>query len=207
MSDIILASGKELAGNSEMLYGMFSLRHHIFHGRLGWSVKSENGMERDEFDDLNPVYMVAREGAKVEGCWRILPTTGPYMLKDTFPDLLRGEEAPQDPSIWEVSRFAITHCDYHDRGLGGIGSLTIDMFLKVVELAERNDVRSYVTVISASFERLLKKINMPMRRFGDGKAQRMGKVISVAVWIDVNDQLKDCFLKARDATRAYPVAA
>lgn len=207
MCEIILASGRELAGSREMLKGMFSLRHQIFHERLGWDVGSEDGMERDEFDSLNPIYMVAREGSEVEGCWRILPTTGPYMLKDTFPALLRGEPAPQDPAIWEVSRFAITHCDYHDRGLGGIGSLTIDMFLRVVALAENNGVRSYVTVISASFERLLKKINMPMRRFGDGKAQRIGKVISVAVWIDVNDQLRECFLKARETARTLPVAA
>ncbi len=207
MSEIILANGRELAGNRDILNGMFRLRHQIFHERLGWDVNSENGMERDEFDDLNPVYMVAREGIEVEGCWRILPTSGPYMLKDTFPDLLRGEAAPQDPAVWEVSRFAISHCDYHDKGLGGIGSLTIDMFLKVVDLAERNGVHSYVTVISASFERLLKKIGMPMRRFGDGKAQRIGKVISVAVWIDVDDELKDCFLKAREATRSLPVAA
>ena len=28
-------------------------------------------------------------------------------MKDTFPELLHGEPAPEDPRIWELSRFAI----------------------------------------------------------------------------------------------------
>ncbi len=207
MSEIILARGRELTEDREILEGMFRLRHQVFRERLGWDVRSEHGMERDGYDDLNPLYMVVREGAAVEGCWRILPTTGPYMLKDTFPLLLRGEAPPRDPAVWEVSRFAVRHCDCHDRGLSGIGGLTLDMFQKVVVLAERNGVRAYVTVISVSFERLLRKIGMPMRRFGDGRARKAGKVMSVAVWIDVDDQLKECILKAREAARTLPVAA
>jgi len=43
----------------------------------------------------------------VVGCWRLLPTTGPYMLKDIFSHLLWGKPAPEQPDVWEISRFAI----------------------------------------------------------------------------------------------------
>ncbi|MGH8604362.1 MAG: acyl-homoserine-lactone synthase, partial [Gammaproteobacteria bacterium] len=82
-----------------VLEEMFRLRHTVFRERLGWEVNGAQGQERDPYDDLAPVYIIARnDQRKVEGCWRILSTTGPYMLKDTFPELLRGEPAPTDPN-------------------------------------------------------------------------------------------------------------
>ncbi|MDH5180925.1 MAG: GNAT family N-acetyltransferase, partial [Gammaproteobacteria bacterium] len=94
--------------DSQTLFNMFRFRHKIFHDRLKWDVNSIHGMEYDEFDALNPYHMIASNDKKeIEACWRILPTTGPYMLKDTFPELLRGEEAPQRDDIWELSRFAV----------------------------------------------------------------------------------------------------
>ena len=41
-------------------------------------------------------YMMIREPGPgtLRGCWRLLPTEGPYMLKDSFPELLHGAEAP-----------------------------------------------------------------------------------------------------------------
>ena len=88
--------------------GMYCLRHRVFKERLGWSVTSIEGREHDKYDDLRPVYLLCRnEHDEVEGCWRLLPTTGPYLLKDVFGELLHGHPAPQDTRIWEISRFAI----------------------------------------------------------------------------------------------------
>src|SRR5687768_18329785 len=71
--------------------GMYRLRHEVFHDRLGWEVTTDNGMEHDEFDHADPVYVLAKgDEGEVLGCWRLLPTTGPNMLKDTFPQ--RSEE-------------------------------------------------------------------------------------------------------------------
>ena len=46
----------------------------------------------------------------------------------------------------------------------------------------------FVTVTSVALERLLKRTGLPIRRFGDGKAQRVGKVLTVACWVDINEQ-------------------
>ncbi|MER7141876.1 MULTISPECIES: acyl-homoserine-lactone synthase [Streptomyces] len=94
-----------------LLEDMFRLRYEVFHRRLGWAVDVDNGLERDEFDDLDPVYAIAvhRPSKAVVGCVRVLPTTGPNMLRDVtaFHAALQGRPAPCSPHIWEASRFAI----------------------------------------------------------------------------------------------------
>ena len=86
MTTLIAAQAHEQGMDWNLLDGMFRLRDEIFQQRLGWQVMSHNGLERDSFDELKPVYLIAKgEGRKVRGCTRILPTTGAYMLKDTFP--------------------------------------------------------------------------------------------------------------------------
>ena len=95
------------------LEAMFRLRYEVFHEKLGWEVQVTNGMERDHFDDLPDVtYIMGKgEGGTVDACWRLLPSTGPYMLKDTFPELLHGQPAPQAADVWELSRFAVATID------------------------------------------------------------------------------------------------
>lgn len=56
-------------------------------------------MEVDVFDAWRPVYLLQKnEDNRVQGCVRLLPTTGPNMLRDTFPALLEGQAAPAAPA-------------------------------------------------------------------------------------------------------------
>ena len=102
--------------------GMYCLRHRVFKERLGWNVTSVEGREQDKYDDLRPVYLLCRnELDEVEGCWRLMPTAGPYLLKDVFGELLYGHPAPQDPETWEISAgsakglviSSLFHCTLH----------------------------------------------------------------------------------------------
>lgn len=173
------------------LHGMFSLRDQVFRQRLKWSVKSHKGLEQDEFDQHEPTYMIAQaNNASVEGCWRLLSTTGPYMLRDTFPQLLRGEQAPCDGNVWEISRFAVMphSVDADDQTL--FRNMTLDILRSGYEFAIDNDITHYVAVMGVAMERFLGRvIGVPMRRFGDRRAQHVGKVRSVACWIDVDERL------------------
>ena len=74
---------------------------------LGWKLETSQGMELDQFDRQDTVYVVAldRDG-NVNGCARLLPTSRPYLLGDVFPQLLCNEELPCDDDVWELSRFA-----------------------------------------------------------------------------------------------------
>jgi acyl homoserine lactone synthase len=81
---------------------MHRLRYRIFKERLGWDVQVSGDMEVDEFDACCPVYLLQKDDySRVQGCVRLLPTTGPTMLRDTD-----GQVAPACQSIWESSRLA-----------------------------------------------------------------------------------------------------
>ena len=188
MTCISMGRSSDACMTAHRLDGRFRLRHVIFKERLGWDVQSTAGRERDHFDELDPVYMVSENSThSVEGCWRLLPTTGPYMLRDTFSRLLRGEPPPAEDGIWELSRFAISPLGSADCRQVNFRPVTFDMMREVVEYGLRSGITQYVSVTSVSLERMLRRVGIPMRRFGDGKAVKIGKVLSVAVWIDVNE--------------------
>ena len=79
-----------------------------FHDRQGWKVQVDgNGEERDEYDGLNPLYVIweTRNGGH-GGSMRFLPTVGPTMVNDHFPDLTDGVHIAS-PLIWECTRFCL----------------------------------------------------------------------------------------------------
>ena len=200
MASIVMGRASDPAIDQDSLLGMYRLRHTVFHERLQWDVNSRDGLEVDDYDDIQPIYMIARgsRGA-VDGCWRLLPTEGPYMLKDTFPELLRGELAPRNRRIWELSRFAVAPLSADDRRQVNFSDVTFRMMQRLWDFAEANGVDSYVTVTSVALERMMRKIGLSFRRFGDGQSLKVGRIRSVACWIDVNEQGYEALFAAQDA--------
>ncbi len=123
------------------------------------------------------------------------------MLKDTFPQLLRGEAAPQDPAVWELSRFAVQPRDGSSTAQASLNGVTFSMLRAAYDYAVRHHIRSYVTVTSVALERLMIKAGVPIKRFADKKAQRIGKVLTVACWIDIDERLHDALYEGRTAAR------
>lgn len=165
----------------DALAQMYRLRARVFRERMGWEVAVLSGMEIDDYDARSPYYMLVRdEAGAVCGCWRLLPTEGPYMLRDTFPQLLYGQDAPVSPRIWELSRFAIVSPEQTGYGFG---ELALDAMRAVVSFADRMGVTSYVTVTTTAVERLLARAHIQIRRFGP--PARIGSVSAVALEIDL----------------------
>lgn len=189
MTQIVLANNSLL--NDRVLNNIYALRYKVFYERLKWNVSYDNGLEKDDFDSLDPMYMLAIRQSSLEGCWRILPTTGKYMLKDTFPQLLRGEVAPQDPAIFELSRFAVSASQNKLDINNSMNSITFEMIRNIYNYAVDHKIKNYVTVTSVGLERLLVRMGIPIRRFGDGRTTKIGKVTSVACWVDINVQFAD----------------
>ena len=165
--------------STDLLTAMFRQRHEVFYERLGWEVPSKNGLERDEFDDDHTVYIIARnlETRNVDASWRIRPTTVPYMLQKTFPQLLGAAPAPVSPKIWEVSRFAVCNTPYAS-GITQMGELSQDLLALTVRYGSDHGIDSYIWVTSVSVERLGTKLGYRPRRFAP--PLRIGKVLSVA---------------------------
>jgi acyl homoserine lactone synthase len=144
---------------------MYRLRARVFHGRLGWDVPTIAGMEIDGYDALGPHYMMIRgDSGQLRGCWRLMPTEGPYMLKDTFSQLLHGEEAPVGRHIWELSRFAIETGG--EEQSFGFTDMTIHAIQEVMNFAQRMGITRYVTVTTTSIERLLRRTGIDISRLG-----------------------------------------
>ncbi len=184
-----MAQEKNDVTNASLFADVFRLRHEIFKGRLNWEVDSEDGLERDCFDDLDPYHIVmqSQDGA-VNGCWRALPTTGDYMLKDIFPQLLQGEKAPEQENIWEISRLAVRKGSAMPKR-GSIGDVSIGLVRSFRDFALKHGIHAYVTVTTLAGERLLKQLGVELRRLGEGKSIQVGIERSVALWIDVNQSL------------------
>jgi acyl homoserine lactone synthase len=172
--------------SSTELWDMYRLRARIFNERMGWEVSMLSGMEVDGYDALDPYYMLIRGASgHVLGCWRLLPTEGPYMLKDTFPQLLHGKAAPQAGETWELSRFAIDTAG--PQGFGFTG-LALEAMRQVVAFGHSMGIKNYVTVTTTPVERLLKKAGIAMHRFGP--PMRIGVENAVALDIDIGEQTR-----------------
>jgi acyl homoserine lactone synthase len=168
---------------SRDLWEMHTLRAKVFKDRLGWEVPILSGMEIDGYDALEPLYMMIREsgGGALRGCWRILPTEGPYMLKDSFPELLHGQAAPSDPRIWELSRFAI---ETDDAGAFGFSDVTLESIGQIISYGHRVGIDQYVTVTTTAIERMLRRAGVVTSRFGMPLTVGVEKAVALSVDIE-----------------------
>ncbi|TFW31229.1 acyl-homoserine-lactone synthase [Duganella callida] len=140
------------------------LRAKVFRDRMGWEVPILGGMEIDGYDALEPHYMVIRNDAqRICGCWRILPTMGPYMLKDTFPELVQNGTLPEDETVWELSRFAI---ETEGDNRYGFAERAKEAMRGIVNFADEQGISKYVTVTTTAVERLLRHAGVETTRMG-----------------------------------------
>jgi acyl homoserine lactone synthase len=105
------------------------------------------------------------------------------MLKDTFPELLYGHSAPEDPKIWELSRFAIEADGPQGFGFSGI---SLDALREIVTFGDKMGIEHYVTVTTASIERMMRRAGFAVTRYGS--PMRIGVEIAVALDFDIGEQ-------------------
>lgn len=176
----------------DLLDDMYRLRARVFGDRLGWDVKIENGREIDEFDHLNPAYVIGIDDeGHVIACVRALQTTGPHMLADVFSSILDGEPPLRSATIWESTRFCVD-TERLDRGTGrnSISYATCELMIGSLEYAQSAGITDIVTVIDPVMDRVLKRSdNAPYGYVGSRKP--MGKVSALAALLDCSDERID----------------
>ncbi|MEX3932209.1 acyl-homoserine-lactone synthase [Paraburkholderia phymatum] len=161
---------------------MYRLRARVFRDRMGWDVPTIAGMEIDGYDALGPYYMLIQDGdRRVCGCWRLMPTEGPNMLKDTFPQLLDGQAAPLGRNIWELSRFAI---ETDGAQTFGFADLTMHAIHELVTFADRMGITRYVTVTTTAIERLLRRAGIEVTRLGPPVKIGVERTIALDITVD-----------------------
>jgi N-acyl-L-homoserine lactone synthetase len=165
---IITISPDRYADHSSLLRQMHRLRAAVFGERLEWDVLVTDAGERDEYDDLQPTYILAvTDGHKVVGCARVLPALGPTMLEQTFPQLLESGSLNASPSMVESSRFCVDTSLAAERGGGQLHLATLTMFAGIIDWSMANGYDEIVTATDLRFERILNRAGWPMKRLGE----------------------------------------
>jgi len=152
--------------------GMFKDRADQFKTRLGWDVTVDaQGYERDEYDALNPLYVIWENAdGSHGGSMRFLPTTGPVMVNDHFGDLTTGDIC--SPLIWECTRFCLSR--------DASPQVAAALMLGGGEIMQGFGIEHFVGVFDARMVRIYRMIGASpevLGSTGQGRDQ-----ISVGLW-------------------------
>ncbi|WP_035686292.1 acyl-homoserine-lactone synthase [Bradyrhizobium sp. Cp5.3] len=193
---VISLHSRDFGQHLDLLAAMFRLRRRVFRDRLDWAVSVSGDLELDVYDALNPTYLLAMSGqSEVIGCVRLLPSTGPTMLSDTFSSLLDGREAPRSSDILESSRFCVDTKLAAELGQNGLNRTTFVLFAAMIEALYAAEARSIVTVTDTRMERILRRAGWPLERIGPPQA--VGETMALAGFLHASDQaLAAMYLKA-----------
>jgi N-acyl-L-homoserine lactone synthetase len=138
---------------------MFRLRARVFGERLGWDVAVRDGMERDRFDEENPLYVIHsdREG-RVLGSLRLLPTTGPTLFREVFADTFPDASQLMSPAIWECSRFCVDEAAPHPAGGDPVAHASGSLIAALGEIGVRTGIESYLGNFDAVMIRIYRRL-------------------------------------------------
>lgn len=177
----------------DALASMHQLRRTVFSERLGWSVNVVNGLELDQFDLPEAHYLVhyASDG-RVNACTRLLPTTGPYLLADVFPELVDGE-MPRAHDIWESTRF----CADQATAPGNIAAI---LMAGMLEFGQYAGLRAYVSVSDIRMEPIMRRAGWNPIRLGG--TMETGTDTAAAEWLEVSPEYLARVRKRAGATGA-----
>jgi len=165
--------GDQLAKFPHLARTMFEDRADQFRTRLGWDVSVDaEGQERDDYDDLNPLYVIWETASGVHGgSMRFLPTTGRTMVNDHFVNLTHGVPF-QSPLIWECTRFCLSR----NTEAGTAAAL----MLAGGEIMQGFGIRHFVGVFDARMVRIYTRIGAAPEVLGSQGEGR--QAISVGLW-------------------------
>ena len=185
---IRLIESNDLASNSRELDQMFRLRKRVFHDRLNWEVDVMGDYEIDTYDFQRPIYVLAMddEGKQVLGSLRLLPTTGPNMLADTFYELMPEGQPVRSPLIWESSRYCVDTAAAEAWCNNGVHRTTAELLIALCEIGMIAGLDFIVTVIDLRMERILRKLNCMGDRIGGPR--QYGKVQAIAGLWETNEE-------------------
>ena len=197
MREMLIGRPSDSVFSAESLRELYRFRHRVFKERLGWQVPSRCALEVDAYDALDPVYTAYYYRGSIIGAFRLLPTTGPYMLRDVFSGMLRGESAPCASDVWELSRFAIEPAHRSPMGQLTCSQDLFELLRACYGFSYSNGIRELVFVTSVAIERMLRSVRIPLVRLGDGRPIQLDKVLSVACRVAITAELHEVLYPLR----------
>lgn len=168
----------ELDKHASLVDGMFRDRATQFRDRMKWDVEvDDRGWERDQYDDLAPLYIVyENEDGSHAGSGRLMPTTGRTMIAEHFSHLTDGVTI-QSPTIWEITRLCIAP-DLGSRREAM--KVTSSLLLAGIDAGLRFGIEFYVAVFDEPMLRVYKHLDFVPDVMGRAGEDRRG--ICAGLW-------------------------
>jgi len=163
----------DLSHYPKLASSMFRDRADQFRSRLGWPVDvDDKGEERDQYDALNPLYVIWEQtDGSHGGSMRFLPTTGRTMVNEIFGHLI-GDGTITSPLIWECTRFCLAR--------DASAKTAAALMLAGGEIMSGFGIRHFVGVFDARMQRIYRAIGSSPEVLGsEGQGREM---ISVGLW-------------------------
>ncbi|MDW3182994.1 MULTISPECIES: acyl-homoserine-lactone synthase [unclassified Roseobacter] len=163
----------QLSRHKKLAQSMFQDRADQFKTRLGWEVSvDEQGFERDEYDAMNPLYVIwEMPDGTHGGSMRFLPTTERTMVNDHFTHLMGGGTITS-PLIWECTRFCLNR--------EAPSRVAAALMLGGGEIMSGFGVKHFVGVFDARMVRIYRMIGSSPEVLGsEGKGR---DAISIGLW-------------------------
>ncbi|MBS1000283.1 hypothetical protein JK169_04520 [Acetobacter persici] len=131
-------------------------RRVFFEKNSEWNDFFHKTPEEDRYDlECNPLYIVAVEdGGDAVASVRILPTTGPTMLRQDFAPFFKGCPDIISPDVWELSWF----CTSADTSSPAGRNLLLDVLKTVCEYSLANDIRQIIGTYPRARMRLYRRL-------------------------------------------------
>lgn len=172
----------------DIMTGVARYRHKVFVETLGWQLQCKNGLEYDQFDRDDTVYVVARNlSDQIIGTARLLPTHRPYLLGEVFPQLMNGLPVPASADVWELSRFVAM--DFNAATTSAMAQFSSPIAVGLLRASLKHaavlGAKRLITVSPLGVERLLRKAGFMAQRAGPPMLVDGSPVF--ACWIDVGN--------------------
>lgn len=171
----LLIYGDELMSRPALAEQMFQDRAFQFSTRLNWDVSvDENGCEKDQFDQLNPLYLIDTDSdGNHSGSMRFLPSSGPTMIGEAFPEL-QGSGLKGSPFFWECTRFCLARTAKSGSAgrLLGLGAMILKKF----------GLDGYIAIYDQRMERVYRKHGVSPKYLAEVSDEH-GNIIRSGLWI------------------------
>ena len=164
---------------------MYRQRYDIYVKRRKWAgLQPVGDLEKDQYDTESAIYLLVRDDAdEILAGLRLLPSTGPHILGDLFPQLA-ASGVPKGETILELTRFYIapfkTSKAVRDWLVGVLCS-------GMIEYAQANGITHITSVIDTFLLKLM--LSMECRVKPLGLPQRYAEGEAIAVSVEMTDAI------------------
>ncbi len=174
-----------------ILENMHKKRREVFVDQLGWPLDVRDKQEIDQFDLPQSQYVLSlSKKFGVIGGYRLLPSTGPTMVRDVFEDHVFDKSLiPNSPTCWEITRLFFKKPKEKGDGIGLIRRGTLELFISMLEFGLSQGIKTFLVDVDVRLESLYNAAGWPVTRIS--KAREFNEKHYVIGLLNVSQDILD----------------